>query len=58
MVDSVAILKDLLDYKSFTDEEDNVVIDLVRFEGYSDEFEENSELYHRTLNFSVLVFSK
>ncbi|WP_200974431.1 hypothetical protein [Echinicola sp. 20G] len=57
VVDSVTILKELLDYKTFTDEEDNVVIDLVRFESFSDEFEENSELYHRGVNFTLLLFS-
>ncbi|WP_215225856.1 hypothetical protein [Echinicola shivajiensis] len=57
VIDAVKILKELLDFKSFTDEEDNVIIDLVRFSSYTDEFEESSEVYFRNINFELLTFN-
>ncbi|ERM82386.1 hypothetical protein P872_18495 [Rhodonellum psychrophilum GCM71 = DSM 17998] len=51
MIDSVNIIKELLDFKELTDSEDNIIIDLIRFQSYTDEYEELPELYNRTLQF-------
>ncbi len=57
VVNSIGILKGLFDFKEFTDENDNVIIDLVRFESYTDDFEEKPELFYRTLTFSLHVYN-
>lgn len=57
VINSVDILKELLDFKEFSDEDDNVIIDLVRFEKYSDEYEQGAELFNRTLEFTLIKYN-
>ena len=57
VVNSIGILKDLLDNKEFTDQDDNIIIDLIRFEGFSDDFEEKSELFYRTMTFAMHIYN-
>lgn len=56
VVNSVDILKELFDFKELIDDNDNVVIDLVRFDKYSDEYEEKPELFNRTIEFTLHKF--
>lgn len=53
VIDAVDIIKELLDYKELLDDEDNILIDLIRFISYTDEYEEKPELFNRSMDFSV-----
>lgn len=53
VINGVDIIKELLDYKEFTDDEENIIIDLIRFVSFSDVYEEKAELFNRTLDFSL-----
>lgn len=55
VIDSIKKLKELLDFKLI---EDNgiTVIDLIRFNSFTDEYNESSELYNRTLNYSIFIY--
>lgn len=57
VVNSIGILKELLDFKEFTDDSDNIIIDLIRFESYTDDYEEKPELFNRTMTFSMHVYN-
>ena len=57
VIDTGDILKDLLDFKELTDLEDNVLVDLVRFSKYSDEYENGAELFNRTYEFELQVYN-
>ncbi|NHE57956.1 hypothetical protein [Cyclobacterium plantarum] len=58
VVNSISVLKVLFDNKTYVDIDDNILIDLIRFDSYTDEFQENSEVHFRTMNFNVFVFTK
>lgn len=49
------ICKELLDFKEVTEDE-ALVIDLIKFIKYSNEYQENAEVFNRTLEFSVDIY--
>lgn len=49
------ICKELLDFKEVTEGE-TLVIDLIKFIKYSNEYQENAEVFNRTLEFSVDIY--
>ena len=49
------ICKELLDFKEVTEDE-ALVIDLIKFMRYSNEYQENAEVFNRTLEFSVDIY--
>ncbi|MDR7130689.1 hypothetical protein J2X69_003046 [Algoriphagus sp. 4150] len=57
VINAVKHLRNLLDFKEFSDDEDNVVIDLIKFESFTDEYEEKPELFNRVMDFSMHIFN-
>ncbi|SIS88576.1 hypothetical protein [Belliella pelovolcani] len=53
VIDAVDIIKELLDYKELVDDDNNILIDLIRFISYTDEYEEKPELFNRSIDFSI-----
>lgn len=49
------ICKELLDFKEVTEDE-ALVIDLIKFIKYSNEYQENAEVFNRTLEFSLDIY--
>ena len=49
------ICKELLDFKEVTEDE-TLVIDLIKFIRYSNEYQENAEVFNRTLEFSLDIY--
>ena len=49
------ICKELFDFKEIV-EEDEIVIDLIKFMRYSNEYQEKAEVFNRSLEFSVDVY--
>jgi hypothetical protein len=57
VISGVKRLKEMFDNVELFDEDDNVIVNLIRFFGYKDEYDTTSELYNRTIDFKLLIFN-
>lgn len=55
LVNATRIIKDLLDFKELSDKEGNTVIELSRFDSYTEDYTISDEMFTQTVNFNIYV---
>jgi hypothetical protein len=57
VVSAVSSIRNLLDFKEIVDDDtDEVIIDMIRFKGFTEDYKENDEVFNRTLEFEIFKY--